>query len=46
MYKFYDVYQYITNLLLLKKGVVMQLSSVIIDFYLFHDGQVDRQIYI
>ena len=40
-YNFDDVYQYPAHWSLLNQGVlIMQLSSTIVDFYLFYDGLV------
>ena len=46
MYNFDDVYQYPAHWSLLNQGVLMQLSSAIVDFYLFYDGLVDMQIWV
>ena len=43
-YNFDDVYQYTAHWLLLYEGIMMQLPSTIVDFYLLYDGSVNMQI--
>ena len=38
MYNSVDVYQYKAHWLLMNEGVIMQLYSAFVDFYLFYDG--------
>ena len=44
VYNFYDVHQHTAHLLLLYKGVIIQFSTVIVDFNLFYDGSVCMQL--